>query len=685
SSSSCQSSCDCVIPEPEYIPKTCAEQWAYYGTCKSRSKPLRLRHFELPSQEEHQHFSLDGVGASDDVPKWGDFLNMVGRVLAERYQRLGSSGSCCNDVCVYPTKQETKRIMEIDHFDDLQRFQHIKHAGFSLFCRNLMRWSNCTTKRWSCITSFPHVVIHLPSMSYPCHLRCTAHENFEALQNVQIGRIGWLVNPNAQVLYVCPGKSDFETKHFIRKFVDLARPDVCQSRLWIIDNSEKCSEDDHVEDEYRSGCESLFYTPKIYRRVRHLTAGRQSFIIPGVQCEMDVLVACELRTSIVGPCLKFQRRLLDKHYVMKLLADSNIQHPPFAGVRDFSELCERLAEMMSQRWLCKWLVKVNCGFCGNQSALICLDRCCSCLSKDALIQYLDVFLPQNLQVTKGAYENAKEFLAELEHHGGVVMAVAPGDCRTVSLGCFIEHDTARAYLRSAADVLRTNDGPDLGYVIPQTTLPGSILQELTRALGDALLDEQYVGFFGADVVVFEQAGELNYWVVDIDPYYTDLLSFDDWKRFCLDTPHSDSFSGIPTSSECEEKNRRISIQDQHDRYVVCSGKLHIEGLSNCVHGDFLLNLFKKHNIAYNSKAKTGCMICPLDSARKTFLLFSFCRGKDLALQLFMKALKILRFAAIDKREVGCSNKTNIVELIRDVEAMYGIHVGDPKESKKTCL
>lgn len=57
---------------------------------------------------------------------------------------------------------------------------------------------------------------------------------------------------------------------------------------------------DDVDEEYRSGCETLFYTPTVYRRVRQLSAGRHGFIIPGVICKTDVLIACELRTSIVG-------------------------------------------------------------------------------------------------------------------------------------------------------------------------------------------------------------------------------------------------------------------------------------------------------------------------------------------------------------------------------------------------
>jgi hypothetical protein len=91
---------------------------------------------------------------------------------------------------------------------------------------------------------------------------------------------------------------------------------------------------------------------------------------------------------------------------------------------------------------------------------------------------------------------------------GAVLTVFPlTESRTVSLGCFIEHDSASARLRIAADVIQMHSGSychtnDVGFVIPQTTLPGAVLQELTVKLGKILLAELYIGFFGVDVVVF---------------------------------------------------------------------------------------------------------------------------------------------------------------------------------------
>lgn len=92
--------------------------------------------------------------------------------------------------------------------------------------------------------------------------------------------------------------------------------------------------------------------------------------------------------------------------------------------------------------------------------------------------------------------------------GGIVEAFPEEDFNTVSLGCFIEHDLAKATLRTSADVIRKSEPgykcSDLGYIIPQTSLPGEDIEDLVQKLGEVLLLEPYIGFFGVDLVVFRE-------------------------------------------------------------------------------------------------------------------------------------------------------------------------------------
>ncbi|XP_014212391.1 IQ domain-containing protein H-like [Copidosoma floridanum] len=664
-SSECQVLCSC---EPESSSVESLECWQRYLRERKCKHPGGSPSVDEASLEEPGPFSIGDVGRSEEIGKWGRFDELVQQVLFRlELRRMMRREECCLDSCAMPPRA--------DRFEDVDRFRDAEACGLAEFSRNLMRWSSCTSKRWERLGRFPHQVIHLPSMGYPCEIRCKARGRFLPIQSAQVGRLGWLVNRNAQVIYVCPGKSNGETEFVLRSFVELARPDACLSNLWIIANDEECLCQE-VEEGYRSGCENLFYTPSVYRRVRRLTAGRRSFIIPGVLCKTDVFIACELRTSIVGPHLAFQNRLLDKHYVMALLSASGIRHPPFAPVRTLSDLCDALARMIFHhgwRDRKKWLLKVNCGFCGHQSALVCLDCGEFCeLSEENLRGYLVDALPRKIRVNRKAYKDAKDFFVEIERHGGVLVGCPGVEFRTVSLGCFIEHDTAEARLCTAADVLQTRADygwTDFGYIIPQSTLPMDTLRQLVVQLGGAMLLEQYIGYYGVDLVVFRDedtdgSKELNYWVVDVDPYYTDLISFDDWRRFCLDIPLTDRYTCLYSSKRCAcispcDGPSASRCEKRDNRYVVCSGKLYMDGLSHCS-GNFLVDLCKEHRIAYSSKARTGCMICPIDADWRAFLLFAFCSDKRMALGYFTRALQALSSASLDPKDV------NTVKLVNDI-------------------
>ncbi|XP_011502680.1 PREDICTED: IQ domain-containing protein H-like [Ceratosolen solmsi marchali] len=612
------------------------------------------------------------------IGKWGAFLKLVDVILEKRdirmraltsssqIQNTDDARSCCKDVCKIPARKHI--------FHNVNRFKDIELYAYSTLCLNLMKWSNCTTKRWKCIRSQSHLVIHLPSMSYPCWLRCIDRKKFTSLQNIQIGRIGWLVNKNANVLYIYPGKSNLKMKLNLYNFIANARPDVCLSRLRIIVNDFKNLHED-INSKYPSGCESLFYTPSVYHRVSYISSGCSGFIIPGVLSKTDLFIACELKTPIIGPCLKFQERLLNKEYVMSILAEANIKHPPYSKVKNLQDLCLRMAEMMTRLpwgFHRKWLLKLNYGFCSNQSAFIQLDPAECFKRMNELPYYLAHILPQKLIFQTESHMDHSDFFDRIKEYGAVLMCCPIVDFRTVSLGFFIEHDTAKASLRTTGDVIHMHNGSncftnDLGFIIPQTTLPDSMLQDLANRLGDLLVAELYIGFFGVDIVVFPSYDLndnkiLNYWVVDIDPYYTDLLSFDDWRRFCLDIPEP----------KCPNQKAQLDISpfDSNHRYVVCSGKLYIDGLF----ADNSINeLCTKHKIAYSYKVKTGCMIHPIDIKEQTFLLFSFYRSKELALKYFVLALKALYYTSVnDKQLIQKNEKRDIINLARDMEIYYNI-------------
>ncbi|XP_051164802.1 IQ domain-containing protein H-like [Leptopilina boulardi] len=460
-----------------------------------------------------------------------------------------------------------------DDFDNLNRFHEIRNQGFSTLCRKMMRWTNCVTKTLNKTKKFPHVVVHLPSFACPNEFRCRAEKTYQSLQNIQIGRLGWLENKASQVLYICPDDTNLNIS-LIQKLVTLVRPDVNFDNLWIIK-----TEENNLKGNCMSGCENFFFTPATYRRVRYLTAGRQAFIVPGILSEMDILVASELKMAIFGPCLTFQNRLLNKNYTMNVLYEAKIKQPPFMGVINFKELCSNLAKMILTHPLYKlWFIKINFGHYGHQTALYRINKELRekinnfLLSEKELESILAVLLYKDIQCNKEIYKKSKHFFDDLEIYGGILQACPNGEYHVISVGLLNEHDTAEPLLIATADVikLKNNIITNVGYIIPQSKIPQENIEKLSKQIGEIILQEQYIGFYGIDIIAFENEEKVQeLWVVNVNPYYTDLLSFNDWKLFC-----SKQCSCCPSTKV--EKN-----------YAVCSGKLYTSGLSKYCGEEFI--------------------------------------------------------------------------------------------------
>ena len=93
--------------------------------------------------------------------------------------------------------------------------------------------------------------------------------------------------------------------------------------------------------------------------------------------------------------------------------------------------------------------------------------------------------------------------------GGIVQACPNRKYDVISLGIFIEHDTANPVLISTSDIIQIKSDitTDIGYIIPQSKVSMDALEKLADKVGKVLLQEQYIGFFGVDIVAFNN--ELN--------------------------------------------------------------------------------------------------------------------------------------------------------------------------------
>ncbi|KAF7394823.1 hypothetical protein HZH66_007997 [Vespula vulgaris] len=539
-----------------------------------------------------------------------------------------------------------------DNFDNLERFENIGSCGFAKLCRKLFKWVHCISKNWNEIRSHPYIVVHLPSLSYSDKLRCRARKTFDFLQNIQVGRIGWLDDSNVQILYVFPTPQSEELLTILKNLIVSVRPDIdISKRLWMLEPEPKCLLKNCV-----SGSANLFFSSDVYRRVRYLTAGRHAFILPGVIDQKNIFIACELQIPIMGLPLQFQKRLLKKSYIMQLLDINKVQHPPFIHIHSFGQLCRGMAVMVIEYPMYKtWFVKIDNGFNGYQTAIICfkkgilgsaiknIERTCT-INEDYLCKLLAETLPLQLQVQKTIYKNKKEFFHDLEMFGGIIQACPNNDYDVLSVGVFIEHDLAKPIVITAAEVIHfgRNIRNDMAYFLPQNKIVPTELDQLVETVGIILRNEHVVGYFGIDVVIFhDEFDDKHSWVVDIDPYYTDLIAFSDWVKFCIGPRKDENKSYFPKNVTSESKVENITeLLTETNRYAICCGKLFGTGLSKYC-GSTLINLCKQNQIYYDNKEKIGCMIYPTDSHNRAISIVSINSTRLMTMKKFIEALRVI--------------------------------------------
>lgn len=99
------------------------------------------------------------------------------------------------------------------------------------------------------------------------------------------------------------------------------------------------------------------------------------------------------------------------------------------------------------------------------------------------------------------------------------------DYEVLSLGVFVEHDTAEPLVCASADVFHVpNDlTTDLGYGISAAKMARLPLKNLAVTVGIALREYQYIGYFGMDVVTLTNEDAVSFFFLLI--YLSTVYAF----------------------------------------------------------------------------------------------------------------------------------------------------------------
>ena len=90
------------------------------------------------------------MGKSDEIGKWGKYLELVDEVLAKSHKTKSKMDGQIQESIKSETTIKTTEKEEIcfrdgtcityDEFDDVNRFDEIGNCGFAILHRKLMKW-----------------------------------------------------------------------------------------------------------------------------------------------------------------------------------------------------------------------------------------------------------------------------------------------------------------------------------------------------------------------------------------------------------------------------------------------------------------------------------------------------------------------------------------------------------------
>lgn len=129
--------------------------------------------------------------------------------------------------------------------------------------------------KWPEIKKKKRIEIHINSYSIS-ELKRTTIEKFKQKENAQISRIFSIKDPKVEVIYISPFTLTKEVYEYYRKLIQLGELEDPESRFHVIVPENYVKFHSHM-----SLTQTLLYSSKAIKRIKHIISGQQAYIVPG--------------------------------------------------------------------------------------------------------------------------------------------------------------------------------------------------------------------------------------------------------------------------------------------------------------------------------------------------------------------------------------------------------------------
>ena len=209
------------------------------------------------------------------------------------------------------------------------------------------RWKNIQTKR--------RMVIHISSMSRD-KLRRHSLENFMTIQNAQMSRLFDLRDENVELLFISPFPIPDDVRRYYTKLLEIGGVKNLYKRLKFL-----VPENYEILPPNMSTSSLLYYSPKCLNRIRSLSKGITTYIVPNEVGDEDLKVAVFLKLPILSGEPDIVRSFSSSSGSHRVFLEAGINTPVGAtDVYDRDDLVSALANLVVDNLhVQRWIIKID--------------------------------------------------------------------------------------------------------------------------------------------------------------------------------------------------------------------------------------------------------------------------------------------------------------------------------------